>query len=88
MADAKLDPNEALLKAGALRRCPRHHDIHLRTHDSDAEKAAYAIWTNMLKRSDGGLQHRTDFMSLLSTTLADAPHTCFICDAAYEKDDD
>ena len=42
----------------------------------------------MLKRSEGGLQHRTDFMDLLASTLADAPETCFICDAAYEKGDD
>jgi hypothetical protein len=88
MASAQLDANQALLKAGALRPCRCHYDIYLRTNDADAERAAYAIWTNMLKQSEGGLQHRRDFMDHLADTLASAPETCFICDAAYDKGDD
>jgi hypothetical protein len=82
-----LTPHEALLRAGALRPCRCHFDIYLRTHDRDAEKAAYGIWMNMLKRSEDGLQLRRDFMDLLAGTLADADETCFICEAAYEKGD-
>jgi hypothetical protein len=88
MAALGLDPEQALLKAGALRACPRHFDIYLRTNNRDAERVAYAIWTNMLKRSDGGLQHRADLMDLLASALASASETCFICEAAYEKGDD
>lgn len=88
MASTDLDPNLALLKAGALRPCRHHSDIYLRTHDRYAEKAAYGIWTNMLKRSTAGLRHRADFMDCLASTLEAAPDTCFICEAAYEPGDE
>jgi|HubBroStandDraft_6_1064221.scaffolds.fasta_scaffold3210751_1 hypothetical protein len=83
---ATVDPTDALVRAGALRACPEHHDIYVRTHDKEAEKAAYAIGTVMLKRRESGLQHQTEFMDSIAFALANAPEACFICEAAAQED--
>ena len=82
----EIDATEAALKVGALRRCPRHPDVYLRNDDPDAEKRADAIWTNMLKRDH--LRFRREYMDTISAVIHEAPYTCFICDAAYEKGDE
>ena len=76
---------EALYKAGAIRPCLCHFDIFVRTHDRDAERAAYAIRTGMLKRS-GDMRWRTEFLGELADVLERTGDTCFICYAAGQDD--
>jgi hypothetical protein len=86
--DWETGAHEALKKAGAIRPCQVHPDICVRTHDAEAERAAYAIGTNMLKRGDGDDRRwRQEFMSEIAGTLDQTHDTCFICDAAYERGD-
>jgi hypothetical protein len=75
---------EAHAKAGSIRPCKVHHDIFVRTHEPDAERAAYAIRTNMLKRS-GDMRWRHELLSEVADTLEQTPDSCFICDAAPSR---
>jgi hypothetical protein len=72
---------EALYKAGAIRPCNRHFDVFIRTNDPDAQRAAYAIRTSMLKRS-GDMRWRKEILSLMADNLSQTGDTCYICDAA------
>jgi hypothetical protein len=76
---------EALYVAGAIRPCPCHFDIFVRTRDRDAERAAFAIRTNMLKRS-GDMRWRTEFIGELVDELERIDDACFICEAAGQGD--
>jgi hypothetical protein len=74
---------EALAKANAIEACPRHSDAVIRVFDDDAERHAYAIATNALKR-DGTLWQREDLMAEIKRILDEADDQCNQC--ANERD--
>jgi hypothetical protein len=85
--DWETGARDTLITSGAIRPCPEHFDIYVGTHDKQAERAAYAIGTNMLKAGAVREGPREEFMSLIAAALDQTPETCFICDAAYERGD-
>lgn len=66
------------LKAGALQACPLHDDVVLTVGNSEADRKAYAIGTNMVKSGevDGT---REEFMDAIKSAIDDASDECFIC---------
>lgn len=58
----------ALAKAGAIEGCSRHPDVTIRLWDDDAERKAYAIATNSLKR-EGTMWQREDLMDAIKDVL-------------------
>jgi hypothetical protein len=80
--DWETGARQALSEAGAIQPCPRgHFDIYERTRDSDVERGAYAIGTNMHKA--GVIQgRRAEFMDYIKDMLEHTDDTCLICYAA------
>lgn len=58
----------AIARTKAAHVCPFHEDILIRRGDPDAEKHAYALATNGLKR-DGTMYLREDLMSAIKMVL-------------------
>ena len=58
----------ALQKAGAIKACNFHPDVTIRLGDDDAERKAYAIATNTLKR-DGTIWLRAELMPAIKQQL-------------------
>ena len=58
----------ALGKANAIEFCPAHPDVTIRVGDDDAERHAYALATNILKR-DGTYWMREDVMPAIQDQL-------------------
>jgi hypothetical protein len=79
-------PYRALIKTGALRACRHHSEIFLRTHDRHAERGAYTLVSNQLKRK-GDFRFVRKFEESIAGILHGAPETCFICEEAYERED-
>jgi hypothetical protein len=62
---------DVLFKASAIELCDLH-DIIIRLHDDDAERHAYALATNMLKK-DGTISYmREDVMDAIMLELGQA----------------
>jgi hypothetical protein len=59
---------EAVLVAGAVRPCPRHHHVMIRTGDEKAEHYAYALATTALKR-EGAMRARQDILHAIRAEL-------------------
>ena len=58
----------AVLRSGALVPCPVHKDVLIRHGDSDAERRAYAMATNALKR-DGSTFLREEVLPAIKNDL-------------------
>lgn len=58
----------ALLESGAVEVCSFHPDVTVRIGDDDAERRAYAIATNLLKR-EGEYWMREDVMPAIADQL-------------------
>ena len=85
LQDMQGPATEAALKAGAVKACEFHSDTILGCDDSDAERRAYAIGTNMVKSSeiDGA---REEFMDAIKTVISEAMDACPSC-ARWREDD-
>jgi hypothetical protein len=68
----------ALAKANAIEVCQFHSDATIRLFDDDAERRAYAIGTNMMKR-DGTPFMREDLMAEIQRQLEEADEQCNQC---------
>jgi hypothetical protein len=62
------EAQRALFESGALKSCPIHPDVTIRVGDEEAERSAYAIATNNLKRDDR-IEWREDLMSAIKDEL-------------------
>jgi hypothetical protein len=69
---------EVLKKAGAVRECDRHLGIFIDKGDRDAEKQAYAIGTNMVKKGEVE-GSREEFMAAIESALEMAVDRCPQC---------
>ena len=70
----------AVFQAGAVRTCKFHNDAVILIGDPDAEKRAYAIATNELKRHDE-MVIREDVMAAVKHELDMAEGECHQCAA-------
>lgn len=78
---------EALGTAKAIEVCSRHPEVTIRVGDDDAERHAYAIATNILKRDDG-MDMREDVLEAIKDELVMAAEgECPEC-AHQLRDDD
>lgn len=75
----------AALKAKAVRQCELHDDMILEVGDSDADRLAYAIGTNMVKAGevDGT---RQEFLDSIKAVIDEAMEECPLC-ARYRDED-
>jgi hypothetical protein len=66
------------VRARALKHCLFHEDILLNQGDSEADRKAYAIGTNMLKAGevDAG---REEFMDAIKAAIDDSYEECPYC---------
>ena len=76
---------EALVRAGAAKRCCAHHEVLIRQDDHEGERLAYAVGTNMVHNGEVN-GTREEFMSAIKTALHEAVDRCGICEAAFAKD--
>ena len=61
----------AVLRAKAVRICPVHSDVWIRVGDTEAERHAYAIATNMWK-ADEPVSDREDLLQAVKDALDQA----------------
>lgn len=66
---------EAVLAAGAVKRCPRHPDILVRTGNETAEHYAYALATTALKQ-EGAMDWRQEILDAIKVELGAARDRC------------
>ena len=83
--DMKGPATVAALKAGAVEECQVHDGIILEVGDSEAEKRAYAIGTNMVKNGevDGT---REEFMDSIKVVIEEAMDECPMCARNRDRD--
>jgi hypothetical protein len=66
---------EAVLAAGAVKRCPRDPKILVRTGDETAEHYAYALATTALKK-EGAMDWRQEILDAIKGELDAAADGC------------
>jgi hypothetical protein len=76
--DLEAAARRALATAKAIDVCPFHSDTTIRLFDDDAERHAYAIATNLVKK-DGTMWMREDLMAEIQRQLDDASDECNQC---------
>jgi hypothetical protein len=71
----RIAAREAVLAAGAVKRCPQHPDILVRTGGGRAEHYAYALATAALKR-EGAMAWRQEVLDAIKAELDAARDRC------------
>jgi hypothetical protein len=74
--ETETDAHYALKSAGAITPCRVHPYIFIRPHNAEAERAAYAIRTAMMKRS-GDMRWRQELLDEVADTLDRTEDECF-----------
>lgn len=75
-----------LVRAGAAERCEFHDEVLIGQCDSDAERKAYAIGTNMVKAGEVDAA-REEFMDAIKSAIVELSDECYMCAHALSKDD-
>jgi hypothetical protein len=66
---------EAVLAAGAVKRCPRHPEVLVRTGNEKAEHDSYALATTALKK-EGAMDWRREIREAIKIELDAAKDRC------------